>query len=74
MDATMAGMSMEELAQRMLEASPAVRIIAASGYPVNLASLLARHPQRVLFLQKPFSPEALVSAVRRMLGQEKENI
>jgi two-component system, cell cycle sensor histidine kinase and response regulator CckA len=73
-DATMAGMRMEELARRMLDANSTIRIVAASGYPVNVEALAARAPGRVAFLQKPFSPELLASTVRRMLAPEKESL
>src|SRR5579872_3664637 len=65
-DATMDGMSMEDLATRILGASPAARVLAASGYPVDMTSLKAVAPGRVSFLHKPFTPEMLASAVRRM--------
>ncbi|HWB86655.1 MAG TPA: response regulator [Bryobacteraceae bacterium] len=71
-DATMPGMRMEELAERALATSPALRVIAASGYPVDMGVLEAVAPGRVLFLHKPFSPEMLAAAVRRMLGGEEK--
>jgi DNA-binding NtrC family response regulator len=73
-DATISGMGMSELAAGMIAAAPAICIIAASGYPVNVEALEARAPGRVLFLQKPFSPEALASTVRRMLGPQEEDL
>ena len=73
LDATMAGMSMEELALRILGANPSVSVIAASGYPVVMSALESAAPGRVMFLHKPFTADMLVDAVRRMLGsQEKE--
>jgi len=72
LDASMEGMTMEDLAQRMLRASPSLRVIATSGYPVDMTAVEAAAPGRVMFLPKPFTPEMLVSAVRRMLeAQEK---
>jgi DNA-binding NtrC family response regulator len=71
-DATMAGMSMEELATRLLGANPALRVLAASGYPVDMTSLEATAPGRVAFLQKPFTPEMLAAAVRRMLAAQEK--
>jgi len=72
-DATMEGMSMEELAKRLLRTSPALRVIAASGYPVDMTSLESAAPGRVAFLHKPFTPEMLAAAVRRMLAAQ-ENV
>lgn len=68
LDATMAGMTMEDLALRMLKAHPALRVIATSGYPVDMTAMETAAPGRVTFLPKPFTPEMLASAVRRMLA------
>jgi two-component system, cell cycle sensor histidine kinase and response regulator CckA len=72
LDASMAGISMEALASDMLRAHPGLRVLAASGYPVDVQTLEAAAPGRVAFLHKPFSPQMLAAAVRRMLGPEKE--
>jgi len=73
LDASMEGLSMQDLALRLLKGNSAIRVIATSGYPVDMAAMEAAAPGRVMFLPKPFTPEMLASAVRRMLaGQEKE--
>jgi DNA-binding NtrC family response regulator len=73
LDATMPGLSMEDLARRILNANPNLFVIAASGYPVDMAAIESTAPGRVMFLHKPFAPEMLARAVRRMLAaQEKE--
>lgn len=74
LDASMAGMSMQDLALRMLGANPSLRVIATSGYPVDMSVMQAAAPGRVMFLPKPFTPEMLASAVRRMLAAEKETL
>jgi DNA-binding NtrC family response regulator len=71
-DATMDGLSMEELADRFLTVNPAARVIAASGYPVDTSQMEAAAPGRVAFLHKPFSPEMLAATVRRMLGSQEQ--
>jgi two-component system, cell cycle sensor histidine kinase and response regulator CckA len=73
-DASMPGLSMQDLAARMLRANPTMRVLAASGYPVDMTALEAEAPGRVAFLHKPFSPEMLAAAVRRMLGSQEENL
>ena len=73
LDATMAGLSMEELALKMLEANPSLRVITASGYPVDMSRLERAAPGRVMFLHKPFAPEMLAESVRRMLAAEEES-
>src|ERR1035441_10035301 len=55
LDATLTGVPMLDLAARMLAADPRLCVIAASGYPVDMAVLEAAAPGRVMFLQKPFS-------------------
>ena len=72
LDATMAGMSMEELALKLLGLNPAMRVLTASGYPVDMSGLEAAAPGRVAFLHKPFTPEMLAASVRRMLAAEEE--
>lgn len=72
LDASMTGMSMQDLALRMLAADSSLRVIATSGYPVDMTVMEAAAPGRVMFLPKPFTPEMLASAVRRVLaGQEQ---
>jgi len=74
LDATMSGIRMEDLAARMLAADPRLCVIAASGYPVDMAVLEAAGPGRVIFLQKPFSPAMLGNAVRRMIGTQETGV
>jgi DNA-binding NtrC family response regulator len=74
LDATMSGIPMVELAARMLAADPRLCVIAASGYPVDMAVLEAAAPGRVMFLQKPFSPAMLGNAVRRMIGTQETDV
>ena len=71
----MSGMSMEELALRMLRGkSLRCRVMAASGYPVDMSALEAAAPGRVMFLQKPFTREMLADAVRRMIAAQEEDV
>jgi DNA-binding NtrC family response regulator len=74
LDATMSGIPMEDLAARMLAADPRVCVIVSSGYPADMAALEAKAPGRVMFLQKPFSPEMLGAAVRRMFATEETDV
>jgi DNA-binding NtrC family response regulator len=72
LDATIAGSTLEDLATQMLMVTPRLCVIAASGYPVDMSLLEAAAPGRVTFLHKPFPPEMLATAVRRMLGTQEE--
>jgi DNA-binding NtrC family response regulator len=74
LDATMPGLSMNDLASRILGANPRLRVLGASGYPVDMAAVEAAAPGRVSFLYKPFTPEMLGAALRRLLGTEAEDL
>jgi two-component system alkaline phosphatase synthesis response regulator PhoP len=74
LDATMQGLSMTELATRILKANASLRVLTASGYPVDISALEATAPGRVEFLHKPFTPEMLAAAIRRMLAAQEENL
>jgi DNA-binding NtrC family response regulator len=63
-DMTMPGMSSEELLSKIAQAHPSVRLIACSGYPVDLSRL---EGAGVVFLQKPFTPDMLAETVRGLL-------
>jgi DNA-binding NtrC family response regulator len=73
LDASMEGLSMEELALKMLQANSQICVLAASGYPVDMKALEVAAPGRVAFLHKPFTPEMLAESVRRMLAPEEED-
>ena len=74
LDGSMDGMSMEELASRLLNANPSICILTASGYPVDMTALSARAPGRVAFLLKPFTPQSLAAAVGGLLGAEEKEL
>ena len=73
LDATMDGMSMEELALKMLQANPSLRVLATSGYPVDMSRLEKAAPGRVAFLHKPFTPEMLAESIRGMLAAQTKD-
>ncbi len=72
LDATMPGLSMADLAARLLNVSPSLRVLTTSGYPVDITVLEAAAPGRVAFLHKPFTPEMLAAAIRRMLAPQED--
>lgn len=72
LDCSMMGIPEESLASELLAANGSLRIVAASGYPVDLGVLEAVAPGRVAFLHKPFTPEMLAVAVRRMIAPKEE--
>ena len=74
LDASMAGIGMNDLAIRMLSANPAMRVLVSSGYPVDMTALEAAAPGRVAFLHKPFTPQMLADVVRRMLAAQEKGL
>jgi DNA-binding NtrC family response regulator len=72
LDAGMAETGIDELARQLFAAHPHLRLVVNSGYPVDTSTLQQTAPGRVEFLHKPFSPDMLVTVVRRMLGTQKE--
>jgi CheY-like chemotaxis protein len=73
-DGSMPGLSMEDLALKMLRANPSLCVVAASGYAMDITAVEAAAPGRVAVLQKPFAPEMLAAAVRRMLAAQEEDL
>jgi two-component system, cell cycle sensor histidine kinase and response regulator CckA len=58
------------LAQRLLQERPGIRVLYMSGY-VEKSMWLAKHSELIL-LQKPFTPVALIAAVRQVLASGEQ--
>jgi two-component system cell cycle sensor histidine kinase/response regulator CckA len=58
------------LAERLSRERPGIRVLYISGY-IEKAMLLKKVPDAVL-LQKPFTPDALVTTVRQVLASIHE--
>ena len=74
LDASMAGLSTQDLALRLLSANPSLCVVVASGYPVDMTALETAADGRVTFVQKPFTAETLAGALRRMIAAQEEDI
>jgi DNA-binding NtrC family response regulator len=74
LDGSMSGMSSTELAVRIMGASPALRVIATSGYPADMSGVDEAAPGRSVFLPKPFTPKMLASLVEKMLAAQEEGV
>ena len=74
LDGSMPGLSMEDLAVRMLRADPSLCVVAASGYSMDTSAIEAAAPGRVAVLQKPFAPKMLAATVGRMLAAQEEGV
>lgn len=73
-DGTVAGAEPNALAADLLAASPYLRLIIVSGYPLDIAGIEHAAPGRVVFILKPFSPEMLGNTVRRLLGEKEKDV
>jgi two-component system cell cycle sensor histidine kinase/response regulator CckA len=66
-DVIMPGVSGRELAKRVLARQPSMRVLYMSGYTYNVIAENGTLERDVAFLQKPFTPSALVENVREVL-------
>ncbi len=67
-DVVMPQMSGHELARRLANLHPQIKVLYISGYADNPDWYRGGPNSGVAFLQKPFSPEALAHKVREVLG------
>jgi PAS domain S-box-containing protein len=66
-DVIMPGISGRELAKRLLTRHPTIRVLYMSGYTYNVIAQGGTLERGVAFLQKPFTPSALIEKVREVL-------
>ena len=68
-DVVMPDMGGAELAEHLRKVAPALPILFMSGYTGTDVLRRGFNEEGVPFLQKPFSPDSLMAAVRRLLDQ-----
>jgi CheY-like chemotaxis protein len=68
-DVVMPDMGGAELAEHLRKVAPALPILFMSGYTGTEVLRRGFNEEGVPFLQKPFSPDSLMAAVRRLLDQ-----
>jgi two-component system cell cycle sensor histidine kinase/response regulator CckA len=73
-DLVMPRMSGNDLAQRLMAERPGIRVLFISGYDRDAARTQGPLDPGTDFVQKPFSPEALLDAVARLLAEPRNPI
>ena len=63
----MPGINGPDLAQRMVQRRPQMRVLYMSGYPQRPGDTHGQLSPKTAFMQKPFTAEALVTTVRSCL-------
>jgi len=66
-DVVMPGLSGPDLAQRLVRRRPHMKVLYVSGFAHNMTTASGTTSRHTGFLQKPFTPDVLVSKVREML-------
>jgi PAS domain S-box-containing protein len=70
-DVVLPGMSGPELAHRVLEARPGVRVLYMSGYTERYLTVNDTLDPSVELIEKPFTAHHLIARTRQVLGGEK---
>jgi PAS domain S-box-containing protein len=70
-DVVMPGMTGRELANRLLEARPQIKVLYVSGYTGDVIGRQGVLDPGMAYLPKPFTPAQLALRVREVLGQSK---
>jgi two-component system, cell cycle sensor histidine kinase and response regulator CckA len=69
-DVVMPRMNGRLLARRLAELRPEMRVVCMSGHTPAEIGQRDTLPDDVAFLQKPFTPDALLTTIREVLGRE----
>lgn len=61
-----------EVARRIRETVPGLRVVLTTGYPLDKVRAAAGPDETIEYLLKPFSPEMLIETVHRSLNRTDE--
>jgi CheY-like chemotaxis protein len=70
-DVVMPKMSGTELAKKMVEKYPGIKVLYSSGYTENAIVHHGILGEDINFIQKPYTPSALAEAIRKVLDQDE---
>ncbi len=68
-DVVMPGMSGRDLAEKLVDLQPRLKVLYMSGYADTVLGERSGLPEGVCFLQKPFTTAALLARIREILDQ-----
>jgi PAS domain S-box-containing protein len=68
-DVVLSGMNGKELAERLLEIRPAVKIVFTSGYTEDVIAHHGVIDQNVAYLGKPYTPESMLDKITEVLAR-----
>ena len=68
-DLTMPEMAGDQMALKMVDLNPKIRVLLCSGYPFDVRSLPEKVRGQFSVLQKPFVPKMLTGAVEELLNR-----
>jgi CheY-like chemotaxis protein len=71
-DVIMPRMNGPELAERIAALRPGIKVLFMSGYTDRTIRLQDRMNDESMFIQKPFTPNALAQKVRELLGSQAQ--
>jgi DNA-binding NtrC family response regulator len=71
-DLTLPDLPGQDMAMRMVDLNPALRVLLCSGYPFAVDSLPEELQNRFASLQKPFLPNMLAKAIEELLRRKIE--
>jgi two-component system cell cycle sensor histidine kinase/response regulator CckA len=66
-DVVMPDMNGPELYEQLVMKIPGLKVIYISGYPITTGKRGLAHAEELLFLQKPFTAEALLERILQVL-------
>ena len=73
-DVVMPGVNGRELAERLVQARPELRVLYMSGYPNEAAAELGVLAEGVHLLPKPFTERTLAARVRELLDESDARV